>query len=226
MITALELKMTANTAQPTWTSNKGWSDGWTMPANLAALETDDYQKRDGQYPKSNVPDSIRAYRGKGDETTLEFQFKNTSEATGKAWAKNFCETRGLKVVRIGSNQSGDYHDDWIDVRAHIAAEAKAPKAKVEAVLPPVVKASKEAGENEQRKVAKKLAIGSINDLLRAAGLSITFKSGSTTTNRMLAYNKKAYLSSMMPDAVEQYLREAGVTSLTLVQVADVLKKLK
>ena len=213
--------MTATTTvRPTWTRENGWSDGWTLPANIAALETEDYQNRDGRYPRSDVPDGIRAYRGKDDETTIEFQFKNTTESTGKAWVTNYLAGKGLNVLRVGSNQSGDYQDDWIDVRAHVAAPKKVAVKSV--ALPAVVKATPAAGANEQRKVAKKLAIKSINAVLRGTECGITFKSGSTTTNRLLAYKQDKYLGSMMPEAVEQYLRDAGVPHIALVQIKSTI----
>lgn len=231
MTNALEREMTANTTRPTWNFGAGWSDGWTMPTGLRALETDDYQKRGDGYPKSNVPDSIRAYRGDhGNDAMLEFQFKNTSQRTGEAWVTRYCADKKLKVTRVTSAQAGDYHDDWINVHATISVDGKkatkrvtkkeTPKA---TVLPPVVKATPEAGANEQRKVAKKLVISSINNLLRNADSSITFKSGSTTSNRLLAYNNHKYMSSMMPDTAEQFLREAGVNDMTLQLIRDVLK---
>ena len=74
------------------------------------LATDDYQKRDGAYPKSDIPDSINVY----DDYIL-FSFKNTSEGTGRAFAKMFAGHHKIDFKEIDSNQDGDYEDDWINV---------------------------------------------------------------------------------------------------------------
>lgn len=79
---------------------------------LQQFATDDYQKRRGNYPKSNVPTSIDAYND-----TLEFSFKNTDEETDKKFVVSFCSKNGLVTKSISSCQDGDFHNDWIIVTA-------------------------------------------------------------------------------------------------------------
>ena len=78
--------------------------------DLKKYETDDYQNRDGNYPESDIPDTIRAYNN-----SLEFSFKNTSESAGKYWVEDFARTEGLPIKNIESWQDGEYQDDWIMV---------------------------------------------------------------------------------------------------------------
>ena len=82
----------------------------TVYSELKKLETDDYQKRGGSYPRSGVADSIRV---NGD--TLEFEFKNTSTRSASSWAYDFLTRKGFYVDRdyVESYQSGDYGDDWV-----------------------------------------------------------------------------------------------------------------
>lgn len=83
-------------------------------------ETDDFQNRGGNYPKSGVPDAISAGTH-GNDTWLEFSFKNTSEAAAKSWVKKFMASKNLPHVDIASAQDGDYHDDWVLVDAKYTA---------------------------------------------------------------------------------------------------------
>lgn len=76
-------------------------------------ETDDFQKRDGDYPKSNVPDSIE-HQNHG----MVFTFKNTDEKTAAAFAKTHMAKHGLKHGKITTRQDGDYHDDWVQAHVH------------------------------------------------------------------------------------------------------------
>ena len=85
------------------------------------LATDDYQKRDGAYPKSNVPDSIDVY----DDYML-FSFKNTSERSGREFAEMFALRNKIQFKTIDSNQSGDYEDDWIEVFLYPKTEEVEP----------------------------------------------------------------------------------------------------
>lgn len=78
--------------------------------DLKQFATDDYQKRGGGYPKSNIPTSIDA-----SDTQLEFSFKNTDEETGKKFVSSFCSKNGLTPKSISSCQDGDFHNDWIVV---------------------------------------------------------------------------------------------------------------
>ncbi len=78
--------------------------------DLNQFATDDYQNRDGDYPRAGKPDTISVYKN-----TLEFSFKNTSEVDGKAWVEKFARSNDLLVDKISSWQDGEYQDDWIIV---------------------------------------------------------------------------------------------------------------
>lgn len=77
---------------------------------LKKLETDDYQGRGDNYPRSGVADSIRL-----NGNDLEFEFKNTSTGSASNWVYNFLTRKGFYVDNdyIESYQSGDYGDDWV-----------------------------------------------------------------------------------------------------------------
>ena len=83
---------------------------------LKSFETDDYQNRNGDYPKSDIPDSISYYK-----FGLEFYFKNTSEKSAKNWVKTFCDKNGLVPTSIDAWQDGDYQDDWVVCEADFVA---------------------------------------------------------------------------------------------------------
>ncbi len=80
--------------------------------DLSQYTNEDYQNRNGNYPKSNIPVSIT-----GSSKELEFSFKNTTEEKGISYVKNFCTQKDLTPIKIISGQDGDFHDDWITVIA-------------------------------------------------------------------------------------------------------------
>ena len=73
-------------------------------------ETDDFQNRRGEYPRSGVPDTVNIYN---DEAVLSF--KNTSESFAKAWTQNHLNKIGQDWNHIDAFQDGDYNDDWVTV---------------------------------------------------------------------------------------------------------------
>lgn len=81
--------------------------------------TDDYQGRGGNYPKSNVPDSINL-EFSDTFCILSFSFKNTNESTAENFVQRFIKTNkdDLKIPKklkqtITVYQDGDYQDDWV-----------------------------------------------------------------------------------------------------------------
>lgn len=85
---------------------------------LKKLETADYQNRKGEYPSSNVPDSIKFF----DEeygASLEIDFKNTSEQEAIDWFNSSKEVNIVNKFKANYNielsayQDGDYPDDWL-----------------------------------------------------------------------------------------------------------------
>lgn len=88
---------------------------------LKPLATEDYQKRHGNYPSSNVPDSIRV-----EEDYITMDFKNTSESTAAAFMENFLNKHDIKLLgRVQTDQTGDYKDDWVE--AYVRLEKLAIK---------------------------------------------------------------------------------------------------
>jgi len=83
-----------------------------LEAWLKSVETDDYQNRGGNYPRSNVPDMIQTWGG-----NLSAEFKNTDERTAKAWMERFCTNNGFKPKKVETEQTGDYRDDWVNATA-------------------------------------------------------------------------------------------------------------
>ena len=87
---------------------------------LKTLQTRDYQNRGGNYPESDVPDSINIMTGKNnDECFVDADFKNTDEKTASRWLQKYLEEKGFKVSSITTQQDGDYADDWVSARALI-----------------------------------------------------------------------------------------------------------
>ena len=84
--------------------------------DLKKLETDDYQNRNGDYPRSGRPDTINV-----SSAWIEFSFKNTPQSVAERWVERYLNSEGFKVAAgaISSYQSGDYHDDWVDVSIQI-----------------------------------------------------------------------------------------------------------
>lgn len=83
---------------------------------LMELKTDDYQNRDGEYPKANIPDSIDVFESKNTVIVTAY-FKNTEEHIAIEWLKN--KLSKYKVSKIEAYQTGDYQDDWVDATAEI-----------------------------------------------------------------------------------------------------------
>ena len=84
----------------------------TLEDKLKALETDDYQRRGGRYPKDGIADTIQYW-----DHSLSFEFKNTGERSAERWVKNFLSVKNLSPKKIQSEQTGDYQDDWVTVIA-------------------------------------------------------------------------------------------------------------
>lgn len=84
-------------------------------AFYAKYKTDDWQKRNGGYPRSGVPDAVDNAGSYGDEAFIEFSFKNTSESQARSWVHGWLKSKRLPHTKIESGQDGDYQDDWVIV---------------------------------------------------------------------------------------------------------------
>ena len=81
---------------------------------VLALETRDYQHRNGSYPKSNIADSVEIRQRNDNEFVILCAFKNTTESHAKDWIENFATKHDLKFTsRAEAWQDGDYQDDWV-----------------------------------------------------------------------------------------------------------------
>ena len=89
-------------------------------ADVLALATDDYQNRNGNYPKSDVADSIKVHIRMDDTYELTADFKNTTEDSAKQWLSKFIKRNGLELVNeIQTMQDGDYQNDWVVAYANV-----------------------------------------------------------------------------------------------------------
>lgn len=80
--------------------------------------TEDFQNRDGEYPRSGLPDTIEVYPASVTTPKVPMMimtFKNTSIRDGVDFARGFCQRNSLPAGRIEGYQDGDYHNDWIIV---------------------------------------------------------------------------------------------------------------
>ena len=84
---------------------------------ISALATDDFQKRGGKYPAGGKPDMIQVYNN-----DMSLAFKNTSEKEAIRWTESFLKGKGLVAKTVTAQQTGDYHNDWVEVEAIGLAE--------------------------------------------------------------------------------------------------------
>ena len=77
---------------------------------LKKYASDDYQNRDGNYPKSNVPDTIEV-----DIESIECIFKNTPEHIARKWLIKLLRSNNFVFDEydVATCQDGDYYDDWV-----------------------------------------------------------------------------------------------------------------
>jgi hypothetical protein len=110
---------------------------------LKKLETSDYQNRKGEYPSSNVPDSIKFY-DKEDGASLEIDFKNTSEQEAIDWFNSSKEANIVNKFKANYNmelsayQDGDYPDDWVKLTVKLIKKS-APTSKTPIPTPVKIK---------------------------------------------------------------------------------------
>ena len=79
------------------------------------IASDDYQNRNGNYPRENIPVSINFENKDVDKFNLSISFKNTSEEVAKKWCERNITTIDNKLnYDIKVYQDGDYNNDWIE----------------------------------------------------------------------------------------------------------------
>lgn len=80
---------------------------------LVALQNDDFQNRQGEYPQSNVPDCIFVSEWNG-RLTFKAEFKNTDHETAAKWTKNFLQKNGFEIeVETRESPCSEYTNDWV-----------------------------------------------------------------------------------------------------------------
>ena len=88
---------------------------------LEKLITNDYQDRKGEYPKSNIPDSIEVSEV-GETIQINIDFKSTDEKSVNSWYNSSQEKLVIDKFRIKFTistkviQDGDYKDDCIQLQ--------------------------------------------------------------------------------------------------------------
>ena len=86
-----------------------------LKSYLNSIATDDYQRRGGGYPKSNIPVLIEV-RSFSKGMMVQIEFKSTTEKAAKNWTERniIPELKKLKAnYKITTRQEGDYKDDWV-----------------------------------------------------------------------------------------------------------------
>lgn len=86
---------------------------------LMHMSTDDYQNRKGNYPRSDMPDTIDVYND-SETIIVRADFKNTSEQIAEAWLRRTLRVKvggAANQARYSTSQTGDYHDDWVCAEA-------------------------------------------------------------------------------------------------------------
>jgi len=103
--------------------------------DLKKLINTDYQTRKGDYPKSNIPDSIDV-NITNNSASVEFAFKNTSEDDANTLYE---KSKELKIINkfskeynitTSTQQDGDYPDDWVLFIVSIKAKKLANKVDI------------------------------------------------------------------------------------------------
>ena len=123
-----------------------------LKEKLFSLATEDYQNRRGQYPTSDVPDTINVFEH-DNKIFVEFSFKNTSEFFADKWVCNYLRNKiDVYPFKINTYQDGIYQNDWVvtQVQYLIEEEKVSKPVKVEEsnVEKKVKNESKEKKEKE------------------------------------------------------------------------------
>lgn len=95
-----------------------FAKGMVQELDFRGLTNDDYQRRRGNAPKPNIPDTIQGYQG-----GLEFMFKSTKSQKAHDWVQRWLSQNNIKYKTIEADQAGDYQDDWIRVEVSEAVMA-------------------------------------------------------------------------------------------------------
>ena len=124
-----------------------------LKEKLFNLATEDYQNRRGQYPTSDVPDTINVFEH-DNKIFVEFSFKNTSEFFADKWVCNYLRNKiDVYPFKINTYQNGIYQNDWVVTQVQYLIEEEKVSEPVKIEEPNVEKKVKnELKEKKEKEI--------------------------------------------------------------------------
>ena len=122
-----------------------------LKEKLFSLATEDYQNRRGQYPTSDVPDTINVFEH-DNKIFVEFSFKNTSEFFADRWVCNYLKNKfDVYPFKINTYQNGIYQNDWVVTQVQYLIEEEKVSEPVKVEEPNVEKKVKNESKEKKEK---------------------------------------------------------------------------
>ena len=122
-----------------------------LKEKLFSLATEDYQNRRGQYPTSDVPDTINVFEH-DNKIFVEFSFKNTSEFFADRWVCNYLRNKfDVYPFKINTYQNGIYQNDWVVTQVQYLIEEEKVSEPVKIEEPNVEKKVKNESKEKKEK---------------------------------------------------------------------------
>ena len=122
-----------------------------LKEKLFSLATEDYQNRRGQYPASDVPDTINVFEH-DNKIFVEFSFKNTSEFFADKWVCNYLRNKiDVYPFKINTYQDGIYQNDWVVTQVQYLIEEEKVSEPVKIEEPNVEKKVKNESKEKKEK---------------------------------------------------------------------------
>ena len=122
-----------------------------LKEKLFSLATNDYQNRRGQYPASDVPDTINVFEH-DNKIFIEFSFKNTSEFFADRWVCNYLKNKfDVYPFKINTYQNGNYQNDWVVTQVQYLIEEEKVSEPVKVEEPNVEKKVKNESKEKKEK---------------------------------------------------------------------------
>ena len=122
-----------------------------LKEKLFNLATEDYQNRRGQYPTSDVPDTINVFEH-DNKIFVEFSFKNTSEFFADKWVCNYLRNKiDVYPFKINTYQNGIYQNDWVVTQVQYLIEEEKVSEPVKIEEPNVEKKVKNESKEKKEK---------------------------------------------------------------------------
>ena len=122
-----------------------------LKEKLFSLATEDYQNRRGQYPTSDVPDTINVFEY-DNKIFVEFSFKNTSEFFADKWGCNYLKNKfDVYPFKINTYQNGIYQNDWVVTQVQYLIEEEKVSEPVKIEEPNVEKKVKNESKEKKEK---------------------------------------------------------------------------